>query len=163
MDLILWRHAEAEPHVAEGDEAGDLKRALTPKGKRHAARVGAWLHRQLPDDIRVLSSPARRCVQTVEALGRNYKLVEALAPYSSAEAILDACGWPDHRQPVLVVGHQPLLGEVASLVLAGSRMDWRIRKAGVFWISQKVGSDKDEGSAPYVKLVVGPDFVGQLR
>ena len=25
MDLILWRHAEAEPHVAEGDEAGDLK------------------------------------------------------------------------------------------------------------------------------------------
>ena len=70
MDLILWRHAEAEPHVTEGDEAGDLKRALTPKGKRHAARVGAWLHRQLPDDLRVLSSPAKRCVQTVEALGR---------------------------------------------------------------------------------------------
>ncbi len=158
MDLILWRHAEAEPHVAEGEHELDLRRALTPKGKRHAARVGAWLHRQLPDDVRVLSSPAKRCVQTVEALGRNYKLVEALSTDSSAEAIMEAAGWPAHRQPVLVVGHQPLLGEVASLVLAGQKMDWRIRKAGVFWITHKASD-----GAPYVKLVVGPDFIGQLR
>ncbi|MCC2957366.1 histidine phosphatase family protein [Massilia sp. IC2-477] len=158
MDLILWRHAEAEPHVEEGDVAGDLRRALTPKGKRHAARVGAWLHRQLPDDVRVLCSPAKRCVQTVEALGRNYKLLDALAPDSNAEAILDAASWPEHRQPALIVGHQPLLGHVASLVLCGGKQDWRIRKAGVFWITRK-GSD----GLPYVKLVVGPDFIGQLR
>lgn len=158
MDLILWRHAEAEPHVAEGDYALDLRRALTPKGKRHAARVGAWLHRQLPDDVRVLSSPAKRCVQTVEALGRNYKLVDALAPDSSVEAIIEAAGWPEHRQPVLVVGHQPLLGQVASMVLCGGKQDWRIRKAGVFWIT-----DKNSDGVPYVKLVVGPDFIGQLR
>lgn len=162
MDLILWRHAEAEPHVAEG-EAGDhyeldLRRTLTPKGKRHAARVGAWLHRQLPDDVRVLSSPAKRCVQTVQALGRNFKLVDSLAPDSTAEAIIEAAGWPAHRQPALIVGHQPLLGQVASLLLAGSKQDWRIRKAGVFWISLK-GSN----GLPYVKLVVGPDFIGQLR
>jgi phosphohistidine phosphatase len=158
MDLILWRHAEAEPHVAEGEYALDLRRALTPKGKRHAARVGAWLHRQLPDDVRVLSSPAKRCVQTVEALGRNYKLVDALAPDSSVEAIIEAAGWPEHRQPVLVVGHQPLLGQVASMVLCGGKQDWRIRKAGVFWIT-----DKNSDGVPYVKLVVGPDFIGQLR
>lgn len=158
MDLILWRHAEAEPHAAEGDVAADLRRALTPKGKRHAARVGAWLHRQLPDDVRVLSSPAKRCVQTVEALGRNYKLVEALAPDSSAEAIIEAAGWPEHRQPALIVGHQPLLGQIASTVLCGGKQDWRIRKAGVFWITHK-SSD----GMPYVKLVVGPDFIGQLR
>lgn len=155
MDLILWRHAEAEP--AE-DEDKDLQRALTPKGRRHAARVGAWLHRQLPDDVRVLSSPAKRCVQTVEALGRNYKLLDALSTDSSAEAIVAACGWPEHRQPALVVGHQPLLGQVASMVLCRGRQDWRIRKAGVFWITHK-SSD----GLPYVKLVVGPDFIGQLR
>ncbi|MGX9219768.1 SixA phosphatase family protein [Massilia varians] len=158
MDLILWRHAEAEAHVAEGDYEGDLRRALTPKGKRHAVRVGAWLHRQLPEDLRVLSSPARRCVQTVEALGRNYKLVDALAPDSGAEAIIEAAGWPEHRQPVLIVGHQPLLGQVASLVLCGGKQDWRIRKAGVFWITHK-----NSDGLPYVKLVVGPDFIGQLR
>lgn len=155
MDLILWRHAEAEP--AEAEDA-DLQRALTPKGKRHAARVGAWLDRQLPDDVRVLSSPAKRCVQTVEALGRNYKLVEALAPDSTAEAILRACGWPGHRQPALIVGHQPLLGQIASMVLCGGMQDWRIRKAGVFWIGHK-----GEVEPPYLKLVVGPDFVGKLR
>ncbi len=158
MDLILWRHAEAEAHVAEGDYEGDLRRALTPKGKRHAVRVGAWLHRQLPEDLRVLSSAARRCVQTVEALGRNYKLVDALAPDSDAEAIIEAAGWPEHRQPVLIVGHQPLLGQVASLVLCGGKQDWRIRKAGVFWITHK-----NSDGLPYVKLVVGPDFIGQLR
>ena len=158
MDLILWRHAEAEPHVAEGEYGLDLRRALTPKGKRHAARVGAWLHRQLPDDVRVLSSPAKRCVQTVEALGRNYKLVDALAPDTSVEAIIEAAGWPEHRQPVLVVGHQPLLGQVASMVLCGGKQDWRIRKAGVFWIT-----DKNSDGVPYVKLVVGPDLIGQLR
>lgn len=162
MDLILWRHADAEAHVAE-DEAGDhyqldLRRALTPKGKRHAARVGAWLQRQLPDDLRVLSSPARRCVQTAEALGRNYKLVDALAPDSHAEAILEAAGWPEQRQPVLVVGHQPLLGQVASLLLAGASQDWRIRKAGVFWIARRNGD-----AMPYLKLAVGPDMIGQLR
>lgn len=155
MDLILWRHAEAEPAQ---DQDADLKRALTPRGKRHAARVGAWLHRQLPEDVRVLSSPARRCVQTVEALGRNYKLVEALAPGSTAGAILQACGWPNHRQPALIVGHQPLLGQIAALVLCGGMQDWRIRKAGVFWITHKGSED-----LPYVKLVVGPDFIGQLR
>lgn len=158
MDLILWRHAEAEAHVAEGEYELDLRRALTPKGKRHAARVGAWLHRQLPDDVRVLSSPAKRCVQTVEALGRNYKLVDALAPDASAEAILEAAGWPEHRQPALIVGHQPLLGQVASLVLCGGKQDWRIRKAGVFWITHK-----NSDGMPYVRLVVGPDFIGQLR
>lgn len=158
MDLILWRHAEAEAHAAEGDHEGDLRRALTPKGKRHAARVGAWLQRQLPDDVRVLSSPARRCVQTVEALGRNYKLLDCLAPDASAEAIIEAAGWPGQRQPVLVVGHQPLLGQVASMVLCGGKQDWRIRKAGVFWITHK-----NSDGLPYVKLVVGPEFIGQLR
>ena len=47
---------------------------------------------------------ATRCIQTVEALGRRYKVVEALAPDSSAEAIIEAAGWPTHRQPALIVG-----------------------------------------------------------
>ena len=45
MDLILWRHAEAE-EATDGME--DLARALTPKGEKQAARMGAWLDRQLP-------------------------------------------------------------------------------------------------------------------
>lgn len=152
MELILWRHAEAEP----GEP--DLARALTPKGQRHAARMGAWLDRKLPAETRILTSPATRCVQTVEALGRRYKVVEALGTESSAEAIIAACGWPEHRQPALIVGHQPLLGQVASLVLCGDKQNWRIRKAGVFWIEHK-----ESDGIPYIRLVAGPDVIGKLR
>ena len=41
MNLILWRHAEAE------DGADDLQRALTGKGRRQAARMAQWLTFQL--------------------------------------------------------------------------------------------------------------------
>jgi len=152
MELILWRHAEAEP----GEP--DASRELTPKGQRHAARMGAWLDRKLPPACRILVSPATRCIQTVEALGRRYEVVEALNTESSAEAIIAACGWPEHRQPALIVGHQPLLGQVASMVLCGNKQDWRIRKAGVFWIEHK-----EADGVPYIRLVAGPDVIGKLR
>ena len=51
MDLILWRHAEAE-EAADGMD--DTARALTPKGEKQAARMAAWLDRQLPEGLRVL-------------------------------------------------------------------------------------------------------------
>ena len=155
MELILWRHAEAEPGSLE---LADEHRALTPKGQRHAARMGAWLERKLPAECRILVSPATRCVQTADALGRRYKVAEALSTASSAEAIIEACGWPTHRQPVLVVGHQPLLGDVASLLLCGQKQDWRIRKGGVFWIEHKASD-----GMPYIRLVAGPDGIGKLR
>jgi len=120
--------------------------------------MGAWLERKLPADCRILVSPATRCVQTADALGRRYKVVEALSTASSAEAIIEACGWPTHRQPVLVVGHQPLLGDVASLLLCGQKQDWRIRKGGVFWIEHKASD-----GMPYIRLVAGPDVIGKLR
>jgi phosphohistidine phosphatase len=161
MELILWRHAEAEPHKPDelAAQLGDQLRVLTPKGARHASRVGAWLDRQLPSQCRILSSPATRCVQTAEALGRKFQTLEALNTGSTPEAILDASGWPNARQPVVIVGHQPLLGQVAALIFTGSVHDWKIRKASVLWIAHKGESDP----APFVRLAVGPDIVGKLR
>ena len=157
MELILWRHAEAEPHVATHE--GDQRRALTAKGARHASRVGAWLDRQLPAQCRILSSPALRCVQTAEALGRKFATLEALNTDSSPQAILQASGWPDQKLPVVIVGHQPLLGQAAALVFSGVAHEWKIRKAGVLWIARK----SDEDPAPFIRLAVGPDMVGKLR
>ncbi|MEZ5719744.1 MAG: histidine phosphatase family protein, partial [Burkholderiaceae bacterium] len=54
MDLILWRHAEAEVGT---EHMNDLARPLTARGEKQAARMAAWLDRQLPDGLRVLSSP----------------------------------------------------------------------------------------------------------
>jgi len=130
MDLILWRHAEAEPGVP------DLERALTAKGQKQARRMADWLSSQLPDNCRILVSPALRTLQTAEPLGRKFKLVPDLAPGAEAEDILKAANWPGNKETVLIVGHQPTLGQAAALLLTGEVQDWEMRKASAWWFSQ---------------------------
>src|SRR5437016_13774974 len=101
MDLILWRHADAEP----GEP--DLERKLTAKGKKQAKRAAEWLRERLPRDAVVLVSPARRAQQTAEALTQSFKADPALAPGAPAQQVLAAAGWPDADGSVVVVGHQP--------------------------------------------------------
>ncbi len=113
MDLILWRHCEAEP----GEP--DLGRRLTSKGLKQAERMAGWLDAHLPDSARVLVSPADRAQQTAQALSRKFKTVPELAPGGGVAALLAAANWPDSREPVLVVGHQPTLGLCASFLLSG--------------------------------------------
>jgi phosphohistidine phosphatase len=156
MDLILWRHAEAE---LGKDGEPDAARRLTGKGLKQAARVGEWLDHQLPDNCKIISSPAVRCVQTAEALGRKFKTDPALAAHSDAERIMETAGWPDRREPVLIVGHQPLLGQVAALIIAGEKQAWTIRKSNVLWIAQKM----DETSETYIRAVISPDLITKLR
>jgi len=150
MDLLLWRHAEAE--IGEPDHG----RVLTPKGHKQAAKVGHWLDRNLPDGCRILSSPAERCEQTAKALGRKFKVVNELAPGALPAEILNIAGWPDAREPVVIVGHQPALGGVASLLLSGSVHEWTMRKGNVWWLTNRV---KDDTAHAVLRAVMGPDFV----
>lgn len=131
MDLILWRHAEA---LEAADPAADLARPLTPKGERQALRMAAWINRHLPSSARVLASPARRAQQTAAALERKIKTVSVLGPAGSVEALLLAVRWPDAREPVVVVGHQPTLGLAAAYLLAADARPWTVRKAGAWWL-----------------------------
>jgi phosphohistidine phosphatase len=150
MDLILWRHADAE----EG--ARDLERKLTAKGRRQAARVAKWLAARLPARYVVVCSPARRARETADALGVRYKIVDRLAPGSSANAILAAAGWPDGKGTVIVVGHQPDLGRAAAALLAGRPADWSVRKGGLWWLTRR----KREGEAQtVVRAVIAPDLL----
>ena len=134
MDLILWRHAEAEP---EREGLADLERALTAKGERHAQRMAEWLNRRLAHSTRVLASPALRCQQTAATLGRSFKTVAALAPDAGIEAVLKAARWPDASEPVLVVGHQPTLGLVAAWLLAEAPQPWAVKKGAVWWLRNR--------------------------
>jgi phosphohistidine phosphatase len=150
MDLILWRHCEAEA----GEP--DLGRRLTSKGLKQAERMAEWLERHLPDTCRILVSPADRAQQTAAALPRKFRTVPELAPGASVSAVLAAANWPDSREPVMIVGHQPTLGMVASFLLSGEEAYWSVRKGAVWWLSNRV---RDSGAAVVLKTVVGPDFL----
>lgn len=141
MDLILWRHAEAHD-LADGQE--DLQRALTPRGEKQAARMAVWLRRHLPDGLRVLASPAVRTEQTVRALDRKYKLRAELLPDGSPQELLELARWPDAKGAVLVVGHQPMLGQVAAQLLGIQAGECSIRKGAVWWLRQRQKIDQTE-------------------
>ena len=150
MDLILWRHAEAEP----GEP--DLGRRLTAKGIKQAERVGAWLDSHLPDGTRILASPADRAQQTALGLKRKFRTVDEIAPGASVAAVLAATGWPDAREPVLVVGHQPTLGAVAAFLLSGEEAYWSVKKGAVWWLSNR---NRDGSTGVVLRVVIGPDFI----
>lgn len=159
MDLILWRHAEADeiadPATAV-DVQADLQRALTTKGERQAARMAGWLRRQLTATTRVLASPARRAQQTAAALDRKFVTVDALAPGGTVEGLLQAARWPDSRVPVLVVGHQPALGLAAAYLLTGAATPWTLRKGGVLWLR---GRERDGTAQVLLHAALAPDMI----
>lgn len=135
MDLILWRHAEAFDAL-EGQE--DLSRTLTSKGEKQALRMGQWLDRQLPEGVRVMSSPAIRCEQTVKTLGRKVKYKSDLSPDASLDDFLASVGWPDSKMSVLVVGHQPVLGQAIAYLLGIPTGECSVRKGAVWWLRSRV-------------------------
>jgi phosphohistidine phosphatase len=150
MDLILWRHAEAE------DGTPDLERRLTPRGQKHAARIAQWLLQRLPAKFAVLASPARRAQDTAQALGAPFRTVTALAPGAAVRDILGAADWPGRKNAVVVVGHQPDLGRVAALLVSGTEASWSVKKGGLWWLSDRV---RDEGAQVVVRAVVAPDLI----
>ncbi|KQW35965.1 histidine phosphatase family protein [Rhizobacter sp. Root404] len=151
MDLILWRHAEA---FELREETDDLARALTPKGERQAQRMGEWVNQRLAHSTRVLVSPALRCQQTAKALGRKFKTLAELGPDGNGEALLKAARWPDASEPVLIVGHQPTLGFVASYLLSDQPQNWTIKKGAVWWIR---GRQREDRAQVILQAVQSPD------
>src|SRR5205814_5516639 len=151
MDLILWRHAEAQL-AREGQD--DLERPLTSKGERQAQRMAEWLNQRIAHSTRILVSPALRTQQTAHALGKSFKTVAALAPDASPEAVLKAARWPDASEPVLVVGHQPTLGQVAALVLTGQPLPWAVKKGAVWWLRTR---DREGDEQVVLQAVQSPD------
>ncbi len=153
MDLILWRHAEAQEWLEGCD---DMARSLTLRGEKQAARMANWLDRQLPEGTRILVSPARRCEQTAQALGRKYKLREELAPGASADQLLALVQWPLAKGTVLVVGHQPTLGQTIAQLLGLSATECAVKKGAVWWLRNR---QREAQSQTVVVAVQSPEVI----
>jgi phosphohistidine phosphatase len=128
MELILWRHADAAPGQP------DAARPLTERGRRQAEAMAGWLVPRLPQGLRIAVSPARRAQETARALGRTFETVDGLAPGGDVATHLGIAGWPDSGQAVLLVGHQPTLGEMASRLIDGGDESWRLGVGAVYWL-----------------------------
>ena len=151
MDLILWRHAEAE------DGAPDASRPLTAKGERQAKRMAKWLAARLPEDAVLLSSGAVRATQTARALRADFETSSALGVGRDAHALLAAAGWPSGaRRTVVLVGHQPTLGEAAALALAGRVAPLNLKKGALVWLEHR----RRGGAAETVlRAAMSPDLL----
>ncbi|MBS0342981.1 MAG: histidine phosphatase family protein [Proteobacteria bacterium] len=153
MDLIFWRHAEAEDWTEGCD---DMARSLTARGEKQAKRMANWLDRQLPEGTRIICSPARRCEQTVLALGRKYKMRPELAPDTTPDALLSVAGWPQGKSVVLLVGHQPSLGQSIALLLGMQQDSCVVRKGAVWWIRTR---ERDGDTQTVVVTVQSPELI----
>lgn len=133
MELILWRHAEAE------DSAPDHERRLTERGHRQARAMAAWLKPRLPKGYRMLVSPAVRTQQTARALSKDFDTRDEVGVGVTAKSVLQAAGWPTASGCCLVVGHQPTLGMVASQILCGVTDGLTVKKSGIWWFEASAG------------------------
>lgn len=150
MELILWRHAEAE------DSTPDMQRKLTDKGRLQAMRMADWLKMRLPRNVRMLVSPALRTQQTALALSSEFITVQALSPGAEAHAILDAAQWGEGEGTVIIVGHQPTLGAVAAKLLGNVNDSWSIKKGAIWWFASR---DRHSAEQAVLKVSMTPEML----
>lgn len=150
IELLLWRHADAE------DGIPDAGRALTKKGLKQAKQVAAWLRPRLPGGCLVLASPARRAQQTAAALELPYSTDKRIGVQADIAGLIAASNWPERAGAVILVGHQPTLGRLAAYLLAGEAADWTIKKGALWWFS---GRARYGDAETILRAVVSPELL----
>ena len=153
--LILLRHGKSD--WSTGDD--DFDRPLKKRGISASATAGQWLsrHKQIPDYV--LSSPAKRALQTAEiacdTMGIKKKNIYRqkhiyLATPEELLYVLADC--PLQAKRVMLVGHNPGLEELLYYLINGNMTipnDGKIMPTATFAILQLPDNweNLDTGSA----------------
>ena len=134
MRLILVRHGLAGRRDAER-WPDDALRPLTTRGVRRSRDAARGLARIEREIGLIVSSSLARARQTARLLARALDVaaveeLDALSPGGSREKILKFLAAHATDRSVVLVGHEPDLGELAGALLFGSRSRLAIKKAG---------------------------------
>lgn len=132
--LYLMRHGKSDwsdPGLA------DIDRPLKKRGRKAAEKMGVWMkeNKQVPD--LVVSSPAERAKRTAEIFILNcdsaVRLKEAPWLYDAeAEELLPRLkALPQEADSILVVGHNPVLEELAALLISGGTSGLRLATGAI--------------------------------
>lgn len=145
--LIVLRHAQALAAPADGT---DMARVLSPSGREQADAAGRWLLAHGAQPERIVCSPAVRTMDTAQRVARelgDVPVCPEAGVYAATPgeliALLDAYG--DSGQ-VLLVGHNPGLEQLLSLLVQGSSDSGRgLPPAGLAWITLQAALEPGGG------------------
>jgi len=160
LNLLIIRHADAGTPF--DDPVDDLSRPLSAKGLKQATLLKHWMKKNLSGGVKVLSSPSVRTMETAKAGGLKAKGDDRLLPNAN---LSDACellrdhGTHLHRRgPIVLVGHQPLLGQLLAYLVAGvPQQCWDIRKGTLWWLRFEEGEQFWR-----IFVVVDPRLMGNV-
>jgi phosphohistidine phosphatase len=136
FQIFIMRHGIAA-RKGSPPGSGDAKRPLTAKGKKRTEQIAAGLNRLGCEVDWIVTSPLVRAAQTAEIVAASLSkkvsvdVCAALRPGGSAEDLLSFMAKNPDRKSVLLVGHEPDLGELAGrLIGAGSKANLAFKKGG---------------------------------
>lgn len=160
MDLILWRHAEAREGTA------DLSRRLTRKGQQQAQKTAEFLMPHLPKTAQVWTSQAARSQETAAFLECKTVIKPELNPDADYLDILPLIVAEHGANTLVLVGHQPWLGELWAHLMSGGYLNqqadgaaayWSLKKSAFVWLKLKVGTG---GIDAKLLAALSPSFLG---
>lgn len=152
MHVYLIRHAHAE------DGSRDALRPLSAKGLRQVRTMGRWLRQaEAFEVLETWHSPLRRAAETAEVLSQRLRLkvplieVAGLKPQDDPHLILRRLR--NTEVPVAIVGHDPHLSALASLLITGSAEPAR------FWLKKCAVIRLDHsGTGWCVRWMISPEL-----
>jgi phosphohistidine phosphatase len=173
MDCILVRHGIAvEPDEWKGTEEN---RPLTAKGKKRVRQAAEGLAALDCQPTHLFTSPFVRAYDTAKLLravicpALKVEAREELAVGSTPERLIGVLRTLPTDAVVVCVGHEPLLGEVASLLLCGKALtNFPLKKAGAACIEGEDGMKPGQGRLrwwlqPIQLRIIGKRAYGKKR
>lgn len=153
MLFCLVQHAEAKK------EEEDPSRPLSEKGIQDIKKVASYLSRLNINAIQIMHSSKLRAKQTAEFLSEDLKPSKGISETEGLSPLDNPAIWSERLKGmtdnIMLVGHLPHLGKLASLLLCGD-MDKNIvtfRMAGVICLK------RDDSSAWSLQWMVTPEVV----
>lgn len=146
MLLYLMRHGIATPRGELGLD--DASRALTPEGAEKVRRIGGALQRLKVEVDEIWTSSLLRAQQTAEitagimGITSTLRIVREIEPGGDLQSLIEQLGQKSGLRGIMLVGHEPDMGQLASMLLCG-RLDASIRfkKGGVACLEVTDGVD----------------------
>lgn len=125
MEIFLVRHGIAEDHSAAAEEGRqESERRLTKEGHEKTAKVARAFKKRIAKMDVIYHSTFARAVETAEIFAKEFpsarmEMAKGLTPSDSARSALPLLSEIGQDECIMVVGHEPHLSSLASLLLTG--------------------------------------------